>query len=132
MTHSGGIVFRLYGRQSEYLLIRPKKNHDEWVFPKGHIEPGEGETETAIREVEEETGVVAEIVSLVGQVEFDTSREHVTAVFFLMEFVGTGTGHEHRETRWAPFEEALEMLTHESNRNLLRKAEGLRKGEHEQ
>ena len=43
----------------ELLLIELRHR---WDLPKGHIEAGESESEAALREVEEETGVVAEIV----------------------------------------------------------------------
>ena len=43
--------------QGEVLLLKHKSG--SWVFPKGHIEPGETSLETALREVEEEAGVVA-------------------------------------------------------------------------
>lgn len=125
-THAGGIVCRAEKGMDKYLLVRPKKKKDEWVFPKGHIEPGEKETDAAVREVAEETGVLARIVSRVGDVEFDTSREHVRAVFYLMEYLRSDIPQEIRETVWAPFDEALELLSHESNRDLLRSAREMR------
>lgn len=56
----GAIVFRPApqdrpDRTLEILLVR--YGHDHWGFPKGRMEPGETEEETAIREVREETGV---------------------------------------------------------------------------
>lgn len=51
---AGGVVFNAEGA---VLLLRHVNG--TWVFPKGHIEPGEGPLETALREVEEEAGVVA-------------------------------------------------------------------------
>lgn len=49
---AGGVVFNQYGH---ILLLHHKKQ--DWVFPKGHIDPGESKLEAAIREVEEEAGV---------------------------------------------------------------------------
>ena len=51
---AGGVVFDPDGR---VLLIRHRKG--EWVFPKGHVDPGEDHLAAALREVEEEAGVVA-------------------------------------------------------------------------
>lgn len=51
---AGGVVFDAAGR---VLLLRHRKG--EWVFPKGHVDPGERPLETALREVEEEAGVRA-------------------------------------------------------------------------
>lgn len=125
LTHAGGIVYKIKNDHAVFLLVRPKKQPDEWVFPKGHIEPGERDVDAAVREVEEETGVAARVVAPVGTVEFDTDREHVRAVFFLMEFIRLGTAQERREMKWVPYAEALGMLTHESNRGLLRTAQDL-------
>lgn len=52
---AGGVVFDPRGR---VLLIRERGGG--WVFPKGHIDPGETELDAAVREVAEEAGVEAE------------------------------------------------------------------------
>ncbi len=54
---AGGVVFNKDGK----VLILKHKNIN-WVFPKGHIDPGETKIDAAIREVEEESGIVAELV----------------------------------------------------------------------
>lgn len=51
---AGGVVINDDGR---VLLIRHRNG--TWVFPKGHVEPGESKVDTAVREVEEEAGVQA-------------------------------------------------------------------------
>ena len=43
--------------QGDVLLLKHKSG--SWVFPKGHVEPGETFLEAALREVEEEAGVIA-------------------------------------------------------------------------
>ena len=55
----GIIPFRYNGKEKEYLILL-QRNH-AWTFPKGHMEPGETEIETAARELFEETGLVATI-----------------------------------------------------------------------
>lgn len=57
MEGAGGVVINHVGM---VLLIRHKNG--TWVFPKGHIEPGESKAEAAVREVEEEAGVQASVV----------------------------------------------------------------------
>lgn len=54
---AGGIVWRKADRPSgiEVLLIR-RVRYDDWSFPKGKIDPGEHLSQTAVREVREETG----------------------------------------------------------------------------
>ena len=59
---AGGVVYRKNGQSYEFLLGKHSGYH-KWVLPKGHIEPGETQLETAVREVEEELGVKAKIVN---------------------------------------------------------------------
>ena len=40
-SHAGGVVRRGKGKSREYLLVQASKNPNEWVLPKGHIEPSE-------------------------------------------------------------------------------------------
>ena len=61
----GGIVIF---RGKILLLYKNYKNkYDGWVLPKGTVEPGEEYSETALREVWEETDVKAEIVKYIGR-----------------------------------------------------------------
>lgn len=52
----GAVIYRKSGEKLEYLSVKSKTN-GYWGFPKGRIEEGESEKETAIREVLEETGL---------------------------------------------------------------------------
>ena len=56
----GGVVFTRTGNTVRYLIIRHLGGH--CGFPKGHMEPGESEPETAIREIREETGLAVSLV----------------------------------------------------------------------
>ena len=101
---------------------------DEWVLPKGHIEEGEGVEAAAIREVYEETGVVARIICPAGDANFDNSKESVRARIFLMEMVCQGTESESRLRQWFECGAAIEALTHDNNKHLLERAEARRRG----
>ena len=52
----GAIIFYRNRRNTKILLVK-NNNGRYWSFPKGHIEQGENEEETAIREIKEETGL---------------------------------------------------------------------------
>lgn len=54
-TSCGAVVFCQTGSGIKYLLVRERSGF--WVFPKGHMEDGESERETALREIKEETGL---------------------------------------------------------------------------
>ena len=63
-TSAGGVV--VVG--NAILLLR--KYNGDWVLPKGRMKPGEELTETALREVQEETGVKGEIVHYLGKITY--------------------------------------------------------------
>ncbi len=52
----GALVVRTFENKT-YLLVLRHKYSGNWSFPKGHVEKGESETQTALREVKEETGL---------------------------------------------------------------------------
>lgn len=52
----GGIVYRRSHGNTEILLIKHLKS-GYWSFPKGHVETGETEEQTAAREIKEETNI---------------------------------------------------------------------------
>ena len=70
-THSFGLVYRNANGAAQYLLVRPKATVDQRVLPNGHIEPGEGHGEAAVREVAEEASVAARLIGYVGEVAFE-------------------------------------------------------------
>ena len=56
----GFVVYRDTDQGREYLIIQV--SHGEYGFPKGHVEEGETELETAIRELKEETALEVQVV----------------------------------------------------------------------
>jgi len=81
---AGGVVVN---RRGEFLLIRDRNGF--WVFPKGHLEPGETPEEAAVREVWEETGIQARVIVPLGTTRYTNDRGVIREVqWFLMEGEG--------------------------------------------
>ena len=83
----------------------------------------------AVREVEEETGVKAEILEKAGQTQYfyweEGSKVLKTVVYFLMKYVGEGeatTAFEVSDMVWLPIEEVEEKLTFKDTKELWGKA----------
>ncbi|MCR5743543.1 MAG: NUDIX hydrolase [Lachnospiraceae bacterium] len=64
-TSCGGVI--IYRGKILVLYKNFKNKYEGWVFPKGTVEAGENHEQTALREVHEEAGVDAEIVSYIGK-----------------------------------------------------------------
>jgi dihydroneopterin triphosphate diphosphatase len=123
-THAGGVVYRLINGTPEYLLAGPKSEvAGEWLFPKGHIDHGEKPWQAAVREVREETGVLAQVLCLVGKHEFEARGKKVIAKYYLMEYFFEVVPEESRRVAWFEFDEALRLLSHVQNKHLLHEAE---------
>jgi 8-oxo-dGTP pyrophosphatase MutT (NUDIX family) len=124
VPQGGGIVFRRDGDAVSILLVRAKRDPTVWVLPKGHIEPGESEAETALRETQEEAGVTGELIGPVGRpLEFDNGREFVRVQYFLIRALSESPHTDGRHKQWFPFDDALAVVQFEETRRLLR--EGL-------
>jgi ADP-ribose pyrophosphatase YjhB (NUDIX family) len=122
-THAGGMVFRVLGMVAEYLLVGPSnENVDEWLLPKGHIKEGETAEQAALREVQEETGVTARIISPLDTIEFKLGDKIIRVNFFLMKFLSQVEPLEKRRHAWFRFEDAIGRATHAETKALLQKA----------
>lgn len=121
---AGGIVWRRSPRGPELALIRRHRYTDnEWSLPKGKLDPGETYPEAAVREVEEETGIRARVLRFAGVMQYLVKGKNKIVCFWEMEALSTGRIHDNgevAEVRWVTREEALELLSHQLNRELLR------------
>ena len=108
---------------------RRERDGRTWTLPKGTPNPGETREETALREVEEETGLTVRITGILDSIEYwfvqSGTRIHKTVHYFLMEPTGgdlASHDHEFDEVRWVGFDTAATLLTFETERNLVAKA----------
>ena len=126
IPQAGGIVVRQDGDRLSILLVRSKKSPGIWVFPKGHIEPGETAEAAALRETREEAGVDGELVGPIGEpLEFQSGTESVSVQYFLVRPRAETASPEGREKQWFNLDEALGALSFESAQRLLRMASAL-------
>jgi 8-oxo-dGTP pyrophosphatase MutT (NUDIX family) len=98
----------------------------EWVFPKGWIDDGETLEQTAMREVREETGVRAEIVSGAGTFPYESDGETREVAYFVMRVTDSPEWAEHAGIDAAayPLSEVEQVLTFDNNRELWTKVSG--------
>jgi len=103
------------------LIHRPR--HDDWSFPKGKLDKGETSEQAAVREVEEETGLVCELGDEVDPVRYRDRHGRLKEVrYWVMHVAGLGTwqpGDEVDRRRWATVADADELLTYDHDRALL-------------
>jgi 8-oxo-dGTP pyrophosphatase MutT (NUDIX family) len=128
---AGGVVIRTSQEGVEIALAsrRTRRGDLVWGLAKGLVEPGENPEQAAVREVQEETGLEAEIVRPLGDISYwfvwDGERVRKTVSFFLMEAVGGDVAqhdHEMEEVRWFPLAEAVRAAAYKSERDVIKRA----------
>jgi 8-oxo-dGTP pyrophosphatase MutT (NUDIX family) len=123
LTHAGGVVCRRHARSGvQFLLVTARANPGEWVLPKGHIDPGEKPSDTAMREVAEEAGVVAEPISVLRDIARTVGGQSQLIRFYLMRATGSTPATETRRVAWLSAEDAIERLAYDDARELVKDA----------
>jgi len=108
--------------KNEVLLIHSNKGH--WGFPKGHMEEGETEVQTAIREVKEETSIDVEINERYRYTQKYSPKEDVikeVVIFLARNIKGYQKAQleEVSEVKWFEFQEAIKIITYDNSREIL-------------
>jgi len=137
---AGAVVFRKSEGNLKFLLLFYPSGH--WDFPKGHMEKGETEEETSLRETAEETGlsnlrIIPEFKTSIwyfyrAKGEERKNREKdgrkiniiKKVVYYLTESVSGDIvlSFEHSDFKWLSYEGALNSIIHKNGKNVLKKA----------
>jgi 8-oxo-dGTP pyrophosphatase MutT (NUDIX family) len=129
----GAVVYRRRLGRVQYLLVQ-QLNGEHWGFPKGHMDPGEREEDTARREVQEETGLNVRFKpGFYERIHYLTPKSRKKEVVCFLArapaFHGVSVPKDEiADARWLPYEQARQTLTFENTRILLDKAEAFVRG----
>jgi 8-oxo-dGTP pyrophosphatase MutT (NUDIX family) len=135
---AGGVLYRRADGGIEVLLAsrRTRSGDLVWGLPKGLVEPGESPEETAVREVQEETGFDGKVVDDLGEIGYwyvwDGVRVRKTVHFFLMEAIAGDASRRDREMEdvaWFPLAEAEDAAGFASEKQVVARARQLLGGQ---
>lgn len=126
---AGGVVVR----GDEVVVIVPTRRASDGskvlALPKGHIDPGETPLQAAVREVREETGIVGELVTELGETRYWYRRDGRTipksVSFYLFQYVEGDTSEhddEVEDARWLSLPGAMRELSHAAEREMVARA----------
>jgi 8-oxo-dGTP pyrophosphatase MutT (NUDIX family) len=131
---AGGVLVRRLRGEWVMAAIRPAgKERPVWALPKGIIGEGERPEEAALREVAEETGIEARLVTKLGDTRYvyTWAGERVFKVvsFYLLRYRRGRLGEiapeqkvEVAEAKWLPLEDAPRLLVYKGEREMAEKA----------
>jgi 8-oxo-dGTP pyrophosphatase MutT (NUDIX family) len=132
---AGGVVYRRDEDGAVEVLLasrRTRRGDLAWGLAKGGIEADETPEQAAVREVREETGIIAEIEESLGETKYFYVWEEVrirkTVHFFLMRATGGDTEHrddEMEEVRWFTLARGMKRAAYRGEREMLAKAADL-------
>ncbi|NLK72679.1 MAG: NUDIX hydrolase [Clostridiales bacterium] len=125
---AGGIV--VFG--NAILLLR--KYNGDWVLPKGRVEENEDIGHAAVREVQEESGVKAELIKYIGDIKYEyvygwnrTEMVYKTVHWFLMKSRNMECTPLKREgfveAKYIHMKRAYDLAKYDDEKKIIRKAE---------
>lgn len=146
---SGGVVIRPIEGVWHVALIEPRKDEPTngkplhkisravFALPKGLVDPGETPVVTAVREVQEETGILAEPVTKLTDIKYvyvrtwgDHARVFKIVSFYLLRYISGEIDKVTPEMRievtralWVPLHEASRQLAYSNERKVIEQAE---------
>ena len=125
---AGGVPWRRRDGRVRLLVVhRPR--YDDWSFPKGKLDPGEGWEQAAVREVFEETGIVGVLGTELSSTTYADRKGRTKLVRYWEMAVAADVGHdgddEVDERRWVSADEARKLLSYERDAGLVDEVMGV-------
>jgi len=122
---AGGLVLRRRETGFDALLIG-RGSPRIWTLPKGHVEARESNEQAALREVREETGCWAELLTRLNEISYwfyvGKAKHKKSVTFFLMRYLsGDTANHDHEvdEARWFEVSQARKALKYVNEKRLV-------------
>ncbi|MFN0072366.1 MAG: NUDIX hydrolase [Chloroflexota bacterium] len=114
---AGGVIYRRQDHGIEIALVG-QQSPDRWQLPKGTPHQNESREGAAVREAQEETGLIVRLICPLEEIQYwfavNGQRHFKTVAFYLMEAIGGDTrlhDSEYDESEWFALSIALERLT---------------------
>lgn len=123
---AGAVCWRLVKGKLKVLLVHREARADV-SLPKGKLDPGETPPQTAVREIEEETGIRIALGVPLGTVEYTLGGGREKVVYYWAgevteEAIAASTftpNHEIAGLEWLTIEKARKALSYERDREVL-------------
>ncbi|XP_018424551.1 PREDICTED: bis(5'-nucleosyl)-tetraphosphatase [asymmetrical] isoform X2 [Nanorana parkeri] len=135
----GLIIFRRVppANDIEFLLLQTSYGIHHWTPPKGHVDPGEDDMTTALRETEEEAGLRPGQFNIVDgfqkELNYNVNNKAKCVIYWLAELRDPGApvklSNEHQDFRWLPLREACAHAGYQDLQDTLKYAHQFLQGD---
>lgn len=124
---AGFVVFRRISNGIEYLLLQTSYGIHHWTPPKGHVDPGESDLETAYRETREESGLEQSDIKVYEDTKktlnYKVKGKPKVVHYWLAELVNPSAkvklSNEHQDFKWLSLKEACELSGYKDMQDVL-------------
>ncbi|KAL5279462.1 NUDT2 family protein [Megaselia abdita] len=124
---AGFVIFRKVCEKVEYLLLKASYGSFHWTPPKGHVDPGEDDFTTALRETREEAGYKEDDLRIYKDVKkslyYQVKGKPKETIYWLAELKNpqqeVTLSDEHTELKWLEKDGAKELVGHDDFSKLL-------------
>uniref|UniRef100_A0A670J901 Bis(5'-nucleosyl)-tetraphosphatase [asymmetrical] n=1 Tax=Podarcis muralis TaxID=64176 RepID=A0A670J901_PODMU len=118
------------GNNIEYLLLQTSYGSHHWTPPKGHVDPGEDDLQTALRETQEEAGLDSTQFTIVDgfkkELNYTVNGKAKTVIYWLAEMKDNNTevklSSEHQAFCWLTLNEACRLAEFKDMQGAFREA----------
>ncbi|CAH0713141.1 unnamed protein product, partial [Brenthis ino] len=124
---AGLVIFRQANLIIEFLLLQTSYGEHHWTPPKGHVDPGESDWVTALRETKEEAGLSENDLEIYKDISktlnYEVKAKPKAVVYWLAKIKNpeekVTLSDEHQDFKWLPLKEAQEISGFEDMKQLL-------------
>lgn len=117
---AGVVCWRLIGKQARVLLVH-RTQHKDVSLPKGKVDPGELLPQTAVRELQEETGLSVALGAPLGEVHYTLPNGRPKVVYYwsaevddhALELARFRANDEISALEWLPLDKAVKKVSYE-------------------
>jgi len=122
---AGCVVARRSKKGNARYLIVHRPVYDDWTLPKGKLDKGESFLDAALREVQEETGIIGTGARFIGSIGYMTHAGNAKVVRWWLTTVKRGSfspNSEVDEVKWVSYRKGIKRLTFRNDRRVLDRA----------
>ncbi|XP_026321051.1 bis(5'-nucleosyl)-tetraphosphatase [asymmetrical] [Hyposmocoma kahamanoa] len=124
---AGLVIFRNVNQVVQFLMLQTSYGENHWTPPKGHVDPGESDWVTALRETQEEAGLSEHEMEIYKDISktlnYEVNGKPKTVVYWLAKLKNPDhkvyLSEEHQDLKWLPLQQAQEIAGYSDMKMLL-------------